>query len=97
MTREKAYEILDKLPRCTECDGTFPYNCDECDDAFLMAFNALGQPEIIRCKDCRYWQDKWEQDKFSEENHTTMPCIEMATTDDFYCGFAKEKDGEHDG
>lgn len=52
------------------------------------------QPEIIRCKDCRYWQDKWEQDKFSEENHTTMPCIEMATTDDFYCGFAKEKDGE---
>lgn len=56
---------------------------------------AFDVATVVRCKDCRYWQDKWEQDKFSEENHTTMPCIEMATADDFYCGFAKEKDGDN--
>lgn len=57
MTREKAYEILNKAPVCYGCDGsndTFPYNCEECEGAFLKAFKALKQPEIVYCKDCKY-------------------------------------------
>lgn len=57
MTREKAYEIIDRCPICTECDGSFPYNCDECGEAFLTAFDALKQPEIVRCKDCIHWNE----------------------------------------
>lgn len=52
--------------------------------------------KLIRCKDCRYWDDQWEQDKFSKEHHSTMPCIEMATSGDFYCMFGKPKDGEQE-
>lgn len=55
--------------------------------------NAL-ELKIIHCKDCRYWQDKREQDKFITVNHTTMPCTEIATSPDFYCGFGVLKDGE---
>jgi len=50
MTREKAYEILNKVPLCYGCDGsdgTFPYTCEECEGAFLKAFEALKVPEWI--------------------------------------------------
>ena len=67
MTREEAMEILDKMPLCNECDSSnFPYTCVECGDAFLMAMEALKQPEIVRCKDCKHlgytsshWFCKW--------------------------------------
>lgn len=55
MTRNEAIEILDKMPLCNECDSSnFPYTCVECGDAFLMAMEALKQPDIVRCKDCKY-------------------------------------------
>lgn len=49
---------------------------------------------LVRCNDCRYRDDQWEQDKFRKEHHTTMPCIEMATSDDFYCMFGEPKEEE---
>lgn len=56
MTREEAMGILDKMPLCNECDSSnFPYTCVECGDAFLMAIEALKQPEIVRCKDCKHF------------------------------------------
>lgn len=67
MTREEAIELLDILPLCNECDSSnFPYTCAECGDAFLLAMEALKQPEVVRCKDCAkqctdncllYWND----------------------------------------
>ena len=55
MTREEAMEILDKMPLCNECDSSnFPYTCVECGDAFLMAIEALKQPDIVRCMDCKH-------------------------------------------
>ena len=77
MTREKAYEIIDKHPLCTECDGSFPYTCDECGEAFLTAFDALKQPKIVRCKDCLY--------------RDTEFCPIGRATDDFFCGCAEPK------
>jgi len=56
MKREEAMEIMDKMPLCNECDrSNFPYTCVECGDAFLKAMEALRQPEIVRCKDCKYF------------------------------------------
>ena len=61
MDREEAIKILDKIPLCSECNSSiFPYTCVECCDAFLMAMEALKQPEIVRCDDCKWWDKKDE-------------------------------------
>ena len=56
MDRGKAFEILDKMPLCNACDETFPYTCHECGEAFLMAMEALREPQtvrwVVKCKDC---------------------------------------------
>ena len=54
--RNKAIEVLGKMPLCNECDSSFPYNCAVCAEAFLMAMEALKQPEIVRCKDCIHYR-----------------------------------------
>lgn len=67
MTREEATEILDKMPLCNECDSSnFPYTCVECGDAFLMAIEALKQPEIVLCKDCRWWHESETNNGFGD-------------------------------
>ena len=59
MTREEAIELLDILPLFNECDSSnFPYTCAECGDAFLLAMEALKQPEVVRCKDCKWRGNK---------------------------------------
>ena len=59
MTREEAIKILDKMPLCAECDSSnMPYQCTDCEDAFLLAMEALKQPEIVRCKDCKHRGDR---------------------------------------
>lgn len=48
-----------------------------------------AQPEIIRCKDCKY-------NDLEEQNSTTrwLPCIDAAWPDDWFCGCAeRRKDG----
>ena len=54
MTKERAFEILNRFPRCAGgCDELpIKITCDECDDAFYTALKALKEPEIVRCKDC---------------------------------------------
>jgi len=92
MTREKAIEVLDKMPFCNECDATFPFYCNECEEAFLMAIEALKQPEIIRCKDCKNQDDlRYEVGgKFvCRKGHGWNP-------DDWYCADGEPKEGEND-
>ncbi len=46
MTKEEAYEFINKFPRCRGCDDdSYPLGCDECDDAFYTALNALKEKE----------------------------------------------------
>lgn len=54
MDRQRAMEILNGVRICCECDDTVPWCCDECDAAILMAGEALKQPEIVCCKDCKH-------------------------------------------
>lgn len=52
MTRAKAFEILDKFPRCVECDASdFPYQCNDCDEAFYKALQELKKPYWISAKE----------------------------------------------
>ena len=69
MTREKAIDVLEKMPFCDGCDKTYPYTCDDCSDAFLMAIKALKQPQIVRCKDC-----KWGEPSRNEKNEPMIFC-----------------------
>lgn len=53
------------------------------DDALEMAVKALEQPEIIRCKDCKY-------------NVSSHKCLHpesffLVPDDYFYCGYAKRR------
>ena len=53
MTREEAIRIIDLRSTCRECVVS-EFDCDDCDIAFVMAIEALKQPELVRCKDCRF-------------------------------------------
>lgn len=46
-----------------------------------------GQPEIIRCRDCR-----WRKDQSGST--AWLPCRAIATPSDFYCGRAERKTDE---
>lgn len=45
------------------------------------------QPEIIRCKDCR-----WQKDQSGST--AWLPCREIVTPSDFYCGRAERRSDE---
>lgn len=49
----------------------------------FMTF-ASAQPEIIRCRDCRWHED---------QNDSTgwLPCMAILTPDEFYCGYAERR------
>ena len=47
----------------------------------------IGQPEIIRCKDCEHWSRESICDGFCSED-----C--MRHDEDFYCGYANRRTDE---
>lgn len=78
MTREevKAYIIQ-------HCNPYYPHGNTKWETAMNMAIEALQQPEIVRCRDCKHWGkhglcDKWDY---------------YISNDDFYCGCAKRREG----
>ena len=77
-------------------------NCDECDlcykqgtmgeqmEALGMAISALqARPEIIRCKDCVYWDTSW-QNNFAANYHY-CPLADGVRKGDFYCADAERR------
>ena len=92
--REMAIEALARMmPRSYTPDGSHP--ADEeifmAQEVFADCIEALeilpsAQPEIIRCKDCKY-------------NVSSRKCLQpdsffLVTSDDFYCGYAKRRTDE---
>ena len=89
MTREEAIELLDILPLCNECDSnSFPYTCVECGDAFLLAMEALKQPEVVRCKDCIFGEQINDRYICTNAGH----CQSKSNKPDWFCA-----DGERKG
>ena len=45
------------------------------------------QPEIIRCKDCKYRDENWRRVSVK-----WLPCMDMRTGDKWYCGSAEREE-----
>ena len=98
MTREEAIEKL-KRERNGVCRGcVHPSMVGWCEnhcklpEAYDVAIEALGQPEIIRCKDCENWDTTWQND--SAPNYHYCPIMDGTYSGDFYCGKAERSTDE---
>jgi len=54
-----------------------------------------AEPEIIRCKDCRY-QDKGSNESGSWNLCGYRPWLHVPTEDEHYCGYAERRTDESD-
>ena len=52
----------------------------------------IAQPEIVRCKDCKYWNDEFAKDKST----CWLPCMSMTTHRKWYCGSAERRTDDSD-
>ncbi len=82
MTREEAIIDLNALKFILDNDQY----TDEIEEALDTAIFALQQPEIVRCKDCR-WKEGSECVRFSD----------VRPFPDDFCSRAERKEGEADG
>ena len=70
-------------------------------EALNMAIEALKQPEIVQCKDCKYFQEGID---INGKHFTSCNCEKRTptmtwgarVTPDWFCGHAEAKDGEHE-
>lgn len=46
-----------------------------------------AQPEVIRCKDCKYRDENWRRVSVK-----WLPCMEIQTGDKWYCGSAERRE-----
>ena len=78
MTREEAVQIIENMPISHECR-----------EFFNLALDALRQPEIIRCKNC-----KWRQQNGCcyDKGPNGEILYGYWVEDDWYCGDGKHKD-----
>ena len=49
-----------------------------------------AQTEIIRCKDCKYWDTTWQNDY--APNYHYCPMIDGTRRNDFYCADAERRE-----
>lgn len=59
---------------------------DEYNAKSVSAIKALpsAQPEIIRCKDCKYQDENWRR-----VSVRWLPCMDVRTGSNWYCGSAE--------
>ena len=87
ISRRDAIDAIKDL--CEECDADY---CGECridypvkDAKSVLETLPAAQPEIVRCKDCKYWKRSSCCEGYCGE-------IDMEGFDeDHYCGFAEKR------
>ena len=47
--------------------------------------------EVVRCKDCKYSDENWRR-----VSVRWLPCMDVRTGSNWFCGSAERKDGEAD-
>ena len=96
ISRQAAIDAL-KEHRKLFCDNTpktfrrLPYHekcrVDEIDTAIATLVNLpSAQPEIIRCKDCKYRDENWRR-----VSVRWLPCMDVRTGSNWYCGSAERE------
>ena len=88
INRRKAFEYFVAL---WECIGTI-MDREEWEDVCMTTANEIpsAQPEIIRCKDCKYRDENWRRVSVK-----WLPCMDVRTGSNWYCGSAEM--GEQNG
>ena len=56
---------------------------------YMLSNQPTIQPEIIRCKDCKYWDTTWQNDY--APNYHYCPMIDGTRRNDFYCADAERR------
>lgn len=98
MTREEAKRYI-----IQHCNPDYPNGSTEWETAMNMAIEALQQPKIVRCRDCKYYIpydwifDGWTRS--SNINDYSQDEIGCAVNEHNYppegfCSFAERKEGE---
>ena len=83
----------DLISRQQAIDALLAWMNDPEDDR-NSAFDVLkqlpsAQPDIIRCKDCKYWDTTWQNDY--APNYHYCPMIDGTRRNDFYCADAERR------
>lgn len=78
MTKQDAIETIRMV--IAQVEWEYPMNYTA---AFEMAVEALSQPEIIRCKDCKHY----------DGDGTCMKIGIAFLTDDWFCAYGERRDG----
>lgn len=79
MTREEAMQIIENMPISHECR-----------EFFGLALEALRQPEIVRCKDCKNAEViKWLDNAIICKKHSYTG----VRPDEFYCADGERQEG----
>lgn len=63
--------------------------CHSANIAKELAKLPSAQPEIIRCKECEYWDVSWQHD--DEPNYHYCPLADGMRRGDFYCADAERR------
>lgn len=98
MTRERAIEILDKIPLCGMGCADPSFTCLDCENAFLMAIEALRQREIVSCDECKWWINfTCQNDNIARQINDCGCYPDFETDGDFFCKWGEKKDGDSGG
>lgn len=100
MNREKAKQILEswllrskgREDRLGYIEGWF-YKEDI--EAFNMAIEALSEPTLVRCKDCKFRDESQRVMNFDgKEIHCECECIGGYMLEDDFCSYGERSDNE---
>lgn len=86
ISRKAAIEVLAEMQgRCTTKEALIQ------NSKIWQQIKALpsAQPEIIRCKDCKYQDENWRR-----VSVRWLPCMDMRTGSNWYCGYAERRTDE---
>lgn len=87
---------------CKGCSIDFP--CEPCEPqdceikARLQAIPAADVVEVVRCRDCIFWDTSWNPGVGMNGEAYYCPRCHLVTLKDSFCSGAYRKDGgQHDG
>ena len=80
-----------EVPRYLDAACEDIWERDRTLDNAIDVIHALpsARPEIIRCKDCKYRDENWRR-----VSVRWLPCMDVRTGSNWYCGSAERKDDE---
>lgn len=89
--RQAAIDVI-----CKHCGVTKPQSCDTiiyhsnwCPEVYALQNLPSVQPEIVRCRDC-----KWSYDDAGGRICSYGVCVDCVISDDFYCADAERRTDE---